>query len=579
VTRRAPSVTGENLAIVPPRRSLLGWLRLALGALLVLPLAAIAALGFVALSELKQLGEGRDKMRAALGDARAASTEVVKSSQLDRTLGLAGELDRMLRTDGKLTPLADEVLKRARVGRAGGVLLTGADDRIAWDVDDDFIGKPAADLYPPLGSLLTNARWRKNPETLTQRSGSFMRDNGLAETLLDANEFWVITPIAGGRFIVVTHAELDGRNAAALAKAQATLDGVLGDLTAADERMIARLELALGLTLAVGALVMLFVGSQFRARVMAPVRHLTAVAEKIRAGDLDRRAKLSTGDELETLAQSINGMLDRLGHLIAGEEQKKRLEANIARMLDAVSRASAGDLTARGIASTDELGPVVDAFNHMLESIGKLVAEVRNEAEEVSRASDAILRASERVSEGAARQAAALDEVSRRIKALGQRSLEITRIVELVDEISAQTNLLALNAAIEASKAGAGESGKGFALWADEVRKLAERSGVATKDIGAFIESIQEAAGSTERGVEDIREVTRRTAGDAQNQTHVASAMVASARSLADVIARFKVRQDGPETLRAIEELKQKKRELTDALEKIEESMAELKRA
>jgi methyl-accepting chemotaxis protein len=110
------------------------------------------------------------------------------------------------------------------------------------------------------------------------------------------------------------------------------------------------------------------------------------------------------------------------------------------------------------------------------------------------------------------------------------------------------------------------------------VRKLAERSGVATKDIGAFIESIMEAAGSTERGVEDIREVTRRTAGDAQNQTQVASQMVNSARSLEEVIARFKVREEGPETQRAIEELKEKKRELTDALQKIEASMAELKK-
>jgi methyl-accepting chemotaxis protein len=472
-------------------------------------------------------------------------------------------------------------LKRARVGRAGGVVLTGEGDKIAWDIDDDFIGKPAADLYPPLGPLLTGARWRKNPETLIQRSGSFMRDNGLAETLLNgpSNEFWVLTPILGGRYVVATHAELDGRNAAALAKAQATLDGVLGDLTAADERMIARLELALELTLAIGALVMLFVVGQFRARVMAPVRHLTAVAEKIRAGDLERRAKLSTGDELETLGQSINGMLDRLGRLIAGEEQKRRLEDNIVRLLDAVSRASDGDLTARGIVTPDELGSVVDAFNHMLESIGKLVAEVRHSAEEVTRAADAILRASERVAEGAARQAQALDEVSRRIKALGQRSLEVNRIVELVDEIAAQTNLLALNAAIEASKAGSGESGQGFAIWADEVRKLAERSAAATKDIGAFIESIMEAAGSTERGVEDIREVTRRTAGDAQNQTTVASQLVTSARSLEEVIARFKVREEGPETQRAIEELKLKKRELTDALQKIEASMAELKKA
>jgi methyl-accepting chemotaxis protein len=317
---------------------------------------------------------------------------------------------------------------------------------------------------------------------------------------------------------------------------------------------------------------MLAVAQQFRAQVVQPIRHLTGVAEKVFAGDLGRRADVRTGDELETLGRSLNAMLDRLSRLIAGEEQKQRLEGNILRLLEAVSRASDGDLTARGEVTPDELGSVVDAFNHMLESIGALVSEVRMSGEAVTRSADAILRASERMAAGAERQAAALDEVSRKMRALGQRSTEITRIVELVEDIATRTNLLALNAAIEASRAG--EGGKGFAVVAEEVRKLAERSGEATKDIAVFIESIQFATDEAGRAMEDIREVTRRTADGARDQTQVAGEMVRSARALGEAIARFKVRpvDDPLEAARTLERLKAKKEELARALEALVEA-------
>jgi methyl-accepting chemotaxis protein len=192
---------------------------------------------------------------------------------------------------------------------------------------------------------------------------------------------------------------------------------------------------------------------------------------------------------------------------------------------------------------------------------------VRSGGVEVSRSADAILSASQRMAQGAARQAQAIDGVSKKIKALGQRSLEITRIVELVEDIAAQTNLLALNSAIEASKAG--EGGKGFAVVAEEVRKLAERSGAATKDIAAFIESIQEATDDAGRAMEDIREVTRTTAGDSQKQTEVAGGVVASAHALGEAIARFKVRiaDDPVEAARALERLKAKRADLLRALD------------
>jgi methyl-accepting chemotaxis protein len=251
-----------------------------------------------------------------------------------------------------------------------------------------------------------------------------------------------------------------------------------------------------------------------------------------------------------------------------------RLESGIIALLEQVSRAAQGDLTVRGEVSPDELGSVVDAFNHMIASIGRLVAEVRRAGDEVTRAADAISGASERMAAGAQVQSTVLDGVSRKIKELGRRSLEITRIVELVDDLAAQTNLLALNAAIESSR-GPAESGaqKGFALVAEEVRKLAERSGAATKDIGAFIETIQEATDEAARAMDEVREVTRETSEGVYDQSEAARALVDAARTLSAAIARFRMPApaDAAARARAVERLRARRDEIAKSLDALAE--------
>jgi twitching motility protein PilJ len=230
---------------------------------------------------------------------------------------------------------------------------------------------------------------------------------------------------------------------------------------------------------------------------------------------------------------------------VESEGENKRNQEAILRLLNEMGNLADGDLTVQASVTEDVTGAIADSINFTIEELRTLVKGINSATDQVAKATQDAQAISNRLYEASQRQnkeiqqasssvlqmAQSINEVSqsavqsarvaqqsltaaekggqavqnqisgmneirtqiqdtsKRIKRLGESSLEIGEIVELISDITEQTNVLALNAAIQA--ASAGEAGRGFTVVAEEVQRLAERSGEATKQIEAIVKTIQ----------------------------------------------------------------------------------------
>ena len=333
------------------------------------------------------------------------------------------------------------------------------------------------------------------------------------------------------------------------------------DFTALPSPAATELIVAMVLVLGTGVLCLRLLGS----RVLEPVKELAEFSERVAAGDGKARVEVEANNDFAFIAENLNRGAARMGG--SGKpEGLEGLQRSISDLLQVISQAGRGDLTVRAKGTNDSLGNVVEGVNTMLENYTAVIERARKSALDVMASVNSILLAAEEMTSGATQQdheitntSSAVEELTvsmkqvsnnaeasaeaarraldaaeqgnravrdtlegmqrirasvqasaKKIKSLGDRSLEISEIINVINDITEQTNLLALNAAIEAARAG--EAGRGFAVVADEVRKLAEHSRSATKDIAALIKAIQ---AETNEAVVVMEEGTREVEGGA----------------------------------------------------------------
>ncbi len=239
--------------------------------------------------------------------------------------------------------------------------------------------------------------------------------------------------------------------------------------------------------------------------ITIPLNKAVEVANKVAGGDLSVNIETESSNEIGQLSLAVKHMVDKIKDVIANVKSTSDNLASASQELSASAEQMSRGLTEQSGRSS-QIATAATEMSQTIVDVAKNSSNIASSATETLKVADNGKDIVGKSVEEVKAIAETVNESAKLISSLGERSKQIGEIVNVIKDIADQTNLLALNAAIEAARAG--EQGRGFAVVADEVRKLAERTAKATAEISEMIGAIQnemeQAVGSMEEGTKRV---------------------------------------------------------------------------
>ncbi len=270
-----------------------------------------------------------------------------------------------------------------------------------------------------------------------------------------------------------------------------------------------------------------------RRMLMKPIAGMVEAMQLIAAGKLRTRIEIKSNDELGKLSRSVNDMTENLSEVISEVQGSANEVAGAATQI-----ASGAEEMAAGMEEQRrQTSQVSAAVEQMSASVTEVAEKATGAAKRSDEGGEQAVKGGQIVQETIGGMNAISEQVNESVRSvgeLGRRSEQIGEIIEVINDIADQTNLLALNAAIEAARAG--EHGRGFAVVADEVRKLAERTTKATEEVADSIRAIQEETAQAVERMEAGKTRVDEGVQLAQNAGSALEQIVAGAREIAPMI-------------------------------------------